>query len=131
MHRSRAAAAGIERPDAYAGGARDRFDKGRRSFRAQRTDASEEPEIELAAEEASFLRWLRADGGIGTRSGRNWMGNDIRLVELGYVEAWRDRAKPGVVSYKLAARGERALTRYDNAHRADRFALSRRPRRWH
>jgi hypothetical protein len=86
---------------------------------SETAQACEDEGINLAPEEASFMRWLRASGGTGTRSGANWMSNDIRLLVLRYVEAWQDGAKPSVVFYRLASRGETALAEYDSVHRGE------------
>src|SRR5262249_44338036 len=51
------------------------------------------PGVEIAAEEASFLRWLDENGGAGKRSGHNWMRNDVRLVRLGYVKARKESSE--------------------------------------
>jgi hypothetical protein len=91
------------------------------------THISEYSEVKLAAEEASFLRWLCANGGTGTRSGRNWISNDVRLVRQGYVNAWKETHD--VVRYTLAPSGMRALVRYDRANQANPYALSPGPRK--
>jgi hypothetical protein len=93
------------------------------------TRASIYTAAELAPEEASFLRWLCANGGTGTRSGKNWMSNDARLVKLGYVKAYKDRSKQPIVRYTLAPSGSRALARYDSANHSNPFAISPWPRR--
>jgi hypothetical protein len=72
-------------------------------------------DIELAAEEAVFLCWLLENGGRGTRSGTNWMSNDVRLIRAGYVRARRDRYNPNTMLYTLASGGANALHNYDVA----------------
>jgi hypothetical protein len=69
----------------------------------------------LAEEEASFLRWLRENGGYGKRTGKNWMRNDTRLVAAGYVKAWNERSQD-TVHYTLAASGAKALLKYESAN---------------
>jgi hypothetical protein len=131
MHHTRATAVGTKRHAIRKDAEADCFDKGLRSpgLASGTAQACEDEGIDLAPEEASFLRWLRASGGTGTRSGANWMSNDIRLLALGYVEAWQDGSKPSVVFYRLASGGETALAAYDSVHRGNRFAISRWPAR--
>jgi hypothetical protein len=69
----------------------------------------------LAVEEASFMRWLRENGGYGKRTGKNWMRNDARLVAVGYVKAWNERLQD-TVHYTLAASGAKALLKYESAN---------------
>lgn len=102
-----------------------RFGKRRAPSRSPvATHASIYTAVELAPEEASFLRWLCANGGTGTRSGKNWMKNDARLVKLGYVKAYKDRSRQPTVRYTLALSGRRALAKYDTANRSNPFAIS-------
>jgi hypothetical protein len=93
------------------------------------TRASTYTAAELAPEEASFLRWLCANGGKGTRSGKNWMRNDARLVKLGYVKAYKDGSKQPIVRYTLSLSGSRALARYDSANHSNPFAINPWPKR--
>jgi hypothetical protein len=81
--------------------------------------------LSLAPEEATFLRWLRENGGMGTRSGKNWMSNDVRLVCAGYVT--KNSADLNTVAYSLTESGEEALADYDAATGPNQFAMSEWP----
>jgi hypothetical protein len=80
-----------------------------------KTRSAKRVDIELTAEEAMFLRWLLENGGRGTRSGTNWMSNDLRLARAGYVRARRDSSNPNTTLYTLASGGANALRNYDAA----------------
>ena len=86
---------------------------------------SNDPTFSLAPEEAAFLRWLRENGGTGTRSGTNWMNNDVRLVRAGYVG--KSSSDMNTATYSLAPSGEKALIEYDAATEPNQFAMSEWP----
>ena len=70
-------------------------------------------QLTLTAGEISFLRWLRDNGGTGSRSGNNWLGTAERLIRAGYVEVQMDRSRPDTLHYRLTDGGREALA----AHR--------------
>jgi hypothetical protein len=66
-------------------------------------------QLTLTPHELSFLQWLSDNGGIGSRSGDNWIGSAERLVRFGYVEIQMDKLRANTVHYKLTDNGQEAL----------------------
>jgi hypothetical protein len=63
----------------------------------------------LTAGEISFLRWLRARGGSGARTGNMWLGATDRLIKVGFIDAHPDKFSPDTVHYTLLDSGREAL----------------------
>jgi hypothetical protein len=68
-------------------------------------------QLTLTPGEISFLQWLSDNGGIGSRSGNNWIGTTERLVRFGYVEIQLDKLRANTVHYRLTENGLEVFSR--------------------